>query len=116
MKTAFPAASAAELQRVAEAESAAIGRRYPRDEKIDTSDIPEADEEWFKRAKLTMPTPTPNDLIIRLTQIESALTYITRNHGVLGLGANAVQQSLREEKDMIINKLKEFGEEKFPQS
>lgn len=26
-----------------------------RDEDIDTSDIPELDEEWFKRAKLVMP-------------------------------------------------------------
>lgn len=31
------------------------GRELLEDEKIDCSDIPELDEEWFKRAKLTKP-------------------------------------------------------------
>lgn len=111
MKT-FPAASAAELQQAAEAEAKAVGSRYSPQQQ--THSLPSPSE----RPTMAQPISSmhdPNDLIIRLVQIESALTYITRNHGVLGLGANAVQQSLREEKDMIINKLKEFGEEKFPQ-
>ena len=33
------------------------------DEEIDTSDIPELDEEWFGRAKLVMPPTEPKEQI-----------------------------------------------------
>ncbi len=46
---------------------------------------------------------------IRLWQIDQALTHLTRHHGVLGLGANAVQEALREERNQIIERLKLLG-------
>jgi uncharacterized protein (DUF4415 family) len=43
-----------------------------KDEDIDTSDIPEIDEEWFKRAKLVMPQ---NKESITLRLDKSVLDY-----------------------------------------
>lgn len=54
---------------------------------------------------------TQNDGAIRLWQIDQALLHLTRNQGILGLGANVVQQSLKTEKAEIIDRLRALGEE-----
>lgn len=50
---------------------------------VDTSDIPEADEDWFKRARLILPKKTRRwsqetiELIVALTLYYASITVIT---------------------------------------
>ncbi len=63
-------------------------------------------------SRVAVESETVNDPVedaIKLWQIDQALTHLTRHHGVLGLGANAVQEALREERNQIIERLKILG-------
>ncbi len=53
--------------------------------------------------------PTPNDDAVRLWCIDQTLQHLTRQQGMLGLGANAVSQSLRAEREEIIGRLQALG-------
>lgn len=53
----------------------------------------------------------PNDDAIRLWQIDQALQHLTRNAGILGLGANVVQQSLRQERAEVVERLSKLAEQ-----
>lgn len=55
------------------------------------------------------PGPTPNDDAVRLWLIDQTLQHLTRQQGVLGLGANAVSQSLRAEREEIVGRLQALG-------
>lgn len=57
--------------------------------------------------------PHPNDDAVRLWCIDQALQHLTRQAGVLGFGANRVQQGLRAEREQVIDRLKRYGEEAF---
>jgi hypothetical protein len=50
-----------------------------------------------------------NDEVIRLHQLEQGLIHIRQNAAALGLGGNIVSQSLRDERDEIILKLRNLG-------
>jgi hypothetical protein len=52
-----------------------------------------------------------NDDLIRLTQIDSALLYVQKNAGALGLGSNACRDSLMAERDQVIAKIRANGEQ-----
>jgi hypothetical protein len=58
---------------------------------------------------------SPNELAVRLYLIDMAIAHLSRNHGILGLGANAVKESLAEEKDEIVKALQKLGERLVPQ-
>lgn len=63
----------------------------------------------------TLPVaPDPNELAVRLYLIDMALQHLSRNQGILGLGAHTVEQSLRKEKDGIVEQLKALGDTTFP--
>jgi hypothetical protein len=53
--------------------------------------------------------PAPNDDAVRLWLIDQTLQHLTRQQGVLGLGANAVSQSLRAEREEIVGRLQALG-------
>jgi hypothetical protein len=55
-----------------------------------------------------------NELAVRLYLIDMALQHLSRNQGILGLGANAVDQTLRAEKDSIVKQLQRLGEQLEP--
>ena len=63
----------------------------------------------------TAALPDTNSDAIRLWLIDMAATHLSRNQGVLGLGAHAVQQSLREEKDAIVKRLTKLGDRLQPE-
>jgi len=52
---------------------------------------------------------TVNDDAVRLWMIDQTFQHLTRQTGMLGLGANAVSQSLRAEREEIVERLKALG-------
>jgi hypothetical protein len=61
---------------------------------------------------LNQPTsakPTANDDAVRLWLIDQTLSHLTRQAGMLGLGANVVSQSLRAEREEIVGRLQALG-------
>jgi hypothetical protein len=56
------------------------------------------------------PGRTTNNAAIRLWQLDMAMQHLTRQTGMLGLGANAVMQSLRTERHETAERLKVLGE------
>ncbi len=53
--------------------------------------------------------PSSNDDAVRLWLIDQTLQHLTRQQGILGLGANAVSQSLRAEREEIVARLQALG-------
>jgi hypothetical protein len=57
-----------------------------------------------------MPDRALNDEVFRLAQLDQAMIWVRQNAAALGLGANVVSQSLRDERDQILAKLRSQGE------
>lgn len=70
---------------VERARELSLAQRLPADDKIDTSDIPEADANWFKRARLKEPTlHTSNKFVAALVNAGPYECRFPTSDGICG--------------------------------